>query len=176
MTPYPDKYIREISGWFINTAVDYKCPMHAFSVFKLLYIIQGYHLAIFNKPFFETNLFALKYGPAVLGMRRYLKVVSDKDWMIRRKQIVHTKFSEYKTKVLTIAFHKFLKSDQVTMRTFVNGKGTPWHNTQQRMPNDLIEKSLIKEYFKGIINLKSFNILYVIVENELADYKNRISS
>ena len=40
---------------------------------KILYYIQGYHLAYFNKPLFKDSIEAWKYGPVVVNVYREYK-------------------------------------------------------------------------------------------------------
>jgi len=40
---------------------------------KLLYYVQGFHLAMYDKPFFSEDIYAWRYGPVVIEAYEYFK-------------------------------------------------------------------------------------------------------
>ena len=40
---------------------------------KLLYYVQGFHLAMYDKPLFEEEVYAWKFGPVVIEAYEYFK-------------------------------------------------------------------------------------------------------
>lgn len=58
----------DIACAVVNHAVEQKKPVSNLKLQKILYFIQGYHLADYGEPLFEEEIEAWPYGPVVVDV------------------------------------------------------------------------------------------------------------
>ncbi|MBL8004968.1 MAG: DUF4065 domain-containing protein [Candidatus Kapabacteria bacterium] len=114
---------------------------------KLLYYLQGYHLAFFNKPLFLEDFKAWKHGPVI--------------------PIIYNKYNDYGSNGippnLDFDTKKYLSQEQIDLVENVCkefGQFSSWklsQMTHEEKPwkitplNGIISKELLKEYFSSLI-------------------------
>ncbi|MBL8269253.1 Panacea domain-containing protein [Steroidobacter sp.] len=128
---------------------------------KLLYFLNGWHLAVSGKPVVDQPFEAWKYGPVVESaykqMRRfgadcvsdYLKVLDPKsgEW----KAYVVSDDDKTFADVLDLTWEKYIGIDALHLSAMTHEKGSPWHETHRNAgQGSVIPNELIRKYFVGL--------------------------
>lgn len=141
---------KQIAQWFINrnaylADLDKGDYITSLKLQKLLYYAQGLHLAIYDTPLFNDEIYAWDYGPVVKSVyysyqnyqREPIKIVEEVDiddntaMFLDKVQQYYGKYSAYK---LVEKTHR----------------EKPFKSTQK---NDVILHSKIRDYFKSQISV-----------------------
>ena len=133
-------------------------------ILKLVYIVQGYHLAIENSPFFKQETYAWKYGPVIKDLYYSLKDwLSQNDIYLNEKFLPHSSYESFNDKqksILSVVFKKYGKLSAMGLSRLTHKDGTPWAERYKKEEEGLlIEKELIKKYYKTIVTPNSLAIL-----------------
>ncbi|MDR1872805.1 MAG: DUF4065 domain-containing protein [Deltaproteobacteria bacterium] len=155
-----------VANWFIETNWPEKHDLTHLKIQKLLYFVQGFHLAFFDYPLFEDPIEAWKYGPVVKSVYRSL-VKYEKDLPITELivgyQYVDDNYIQTTPKIIIDDEHrqKFINKfwniystvDTWSLVAFTHLPDSPWsqvynHNNSELFLNEIIPVELIKSYFK----------------------------
>ncbi len=141
-------------------------------ILKLAYIAQGFHLSLYGKPLFEEPVHAMKYGPVVKklydhlitrkeGGSRYTIDEPEKD-----RDLSH--LDKTQRDILNVVFAKYGNLSGWDLSELTHKQGSPWATTYYGKTPDyenpcgedkIIDRDLIKKYYKTIIDQESFVIL-----------------
>lgn len=108
---------------------------------KLLYYAQGCYLALYDEPLFDDDILAWKHGPVVENI--YYEYRNFGSEFIDFDGIASSEFSKEAENVLVWVYNEFAQYTAWKLRNMTHSEA-PWVQTKQ---NDVISKSLIKEYF-----------------------------
>ena len=149
-----------VSNYFTNKAIKRKNPLMLMQALKYTYIAQQYHLALRDRPFFNEEIRAWKYGPVVVELYEHLKNTTN-DNVMRFEQPPHDGFDEEQKEILEVVFYRYNKMGAYTLVCETNGKGSPWRTIIDREPGGVIGHDLMREYSKQgeVIGPYSFAIL-----------------
>lgn len=117
---------------------------------KLLYYVQGFHLAITKKSLFEENIEAWAHGPVVPEVYRKFKEYRYNDI----KQNVEDDFSELTStqeKIIKEVWEIFKSYDGKELENLTHSEA-PWINARNGVSeysssNEIISRDSIKDYF-----------------------------
>ena len=116
-----------VSNYFTNKAIHNSNPLTIMQALKLTYIAQGFHLALEERPFFQENAYAWKYGPVIQEVYNHLKRVST-DNIIQFVEDVSS-FNKKQKEILRVVFNKYIKFDAWSLSQLTHRPGTPWHQS-----------------------------------------------
>jgi uncharacterized phage-associated protein len=142
----------DVASRFLDLASDESRPLTQLQLLKLVYLAQGWHFALLNRPLFGEEIQAWAYGPVVQSVYQQTRkfgagpisgklpgrpgnIPHESDEIIRR---VWNAYKSYSGAELTALTHQ---------------KGTPWHKAFLECGGNLprfkkIENSEISAYFK----------------------------
>jgi uncharacterized phage-associated protein len=109
---------------------------------KLLYYVQGFHLALFDAPLFPEAIEAWQYGPVVPEIYQQYKQYSRNplpDSPDFNPEIIEAEVRDLIDEVYSI----YGKYTGTVLANFTHQE-TPWKNTEI---NEVISEHLIKDYF-----------------------------
>lgn len=118
---------------------------------KLLYFAQAAHLAIYNKELFEEEIEAWEYGPVVKSVYHFYKAYNNKPLPIDNN--FDFKKFDSETRDFLKAVWDMLGKYSATELVSITHKHDPWKNTFKKGENHIIDKKLLREYYKGIFVL-----------------------
>lgn len=128
-----------------NSDSDYGDVITNLKLQKLLYYLQGYHLAIFNKPIFKDDIEAWMYGPVVPCVYDEFNsfgssaiILSSDEKIIELKKDEEELFNE--------VYDIYSQFSAIKLMEMTHSE-TPWKNTTVGKGN-IISKIDMKKYFK----------------------------
>lgn len=140
---------------------------------KTLYYIQGFHLAFYNKPFFEDDCEAWVHGPVYKEIySKYSEYCSFSPIDNNNDNFDSTVFSTTEKCLLDSVIKNICCYSGNTLECFTHAE-PPWSQTRGVLPenarsNQEIKKGLIKNYFTKVKN--KYNMLTPLDINKYALY------
>ena len=126
------------------TLTEYEEPISNLKLQKLLYYMQGYHLAYFDSPLFEEEIEAWMYGPVVPSVYQHFKRYENNG--IKYSNDV-TALSLQEEKLFEEVYHVYNSYSAIGLMNLTHAE-TPWKSTPTGV-GSIIEKSKLKSYFKN---------------------------
>jgi uncharacterized phage-associated protein len=133
---------------------------------KLAFYLQGWMLAVFDKPATNENFEAWKYGPVLPSLYQatrnfgaapvgsYLVETFDGKVEARVVPVTNSEFHQ----ILDLVWENYVGHSAVTLSTMTHADGSPWHNAIGAIgSNNPISNDSIKSYFVGLIKNKPGN-------------------
>ena len=113
---------------------------------KLVYYAQGFHLAMFNTPFFEEDIMAWEHGPVVESLYHKYKEYGSGE--IPQPECVNLElYNKEQLELLDEVFEVYGQFSAWKLRNMTHSEG-PWVETAK---NDVISKDAMKEFFKTLL-------------------------
>lgn len=119
---------------------------------KLLYYAQGISLAAYDKPLFDDDILAWKYGPVVrsvhdkyYGQRSIVQYNQDLGMDEDSRNDYKELNSNEEFNIILNTVQEFYGDKSAIDLMNMTHKETPWMSTHQ---NDVIDTDLIRSYFK----------------------------
>ena len=140
----------EVANWLINKANNETNGdnMTNLKLQKMLYYLQGYYLAVFNKPLFEEDIEAWIYGPVVPTVYHIFSRFG-KDSLVSTQEGI-AKFTEDEVELLNEVFDVYNDFSAVGLMHRTHNEPT-WKNTPTGR-GSVIDKQKLSDYFKTQIN------------------------
>jgi uncharacterized phage-associated protein len=113
---------------------------------KLVYYAQGFHLAMFGKPFFEDDILAWEHGPVVEDLYHQFKEYGSKA-IPTPKSFNSNVFSQKQKELLNDVNEVYGQFSAWKLRNMTHSE-RPWVETKR---NRVISKELMQEFFKDYI-------------------------
>jgi uncharacterized phage-associated protein len=117
---------------------------------KLLYYVQGFHLAIHDKPIFNENILAWQYGPVVREAYQYLKGYGSGHIEIddANYEKYYVEFPPSETELICDVWNVYGQYSAYRLMEFTHNE-PPWYNTPM---NEIITHDRLKRFFFIQIN------------------------
>ena len=124
---------------------------------KLLYFLQGWHLAITGEPVIEEKFSAWQYGPVEENLYHMLKkyrgmpitaYLTDED---SQQAFVVANTAEMFHKILDMVWRKYSIFSALQLSAMTHEQGTPWDDVYNHSTSPYISNDKIKDYCKKII-------------------------
>lgn len=119
---------------------------------KLLYYIQGVSLAYIHERFFDDDILAWKFGPAVSrvhnryhGQRGIVGEITDQDREDYKKINAEPKYAE----IINTVYENFGHMSAIDLMHRMNDE-KPWKITKQ---SEVINDSVMQDYFESIVEV-----------------------
>lgn len=109
---------------------------------KLLYYMQGFHLAVFNEPLFEEDLYAWQYGPVVPEIYHRFKGFNNSG--IEPTQEAITLTGEREEELFNDVFSVYGDYSAIGLMNLTHQE-RPWRSAPQ---GGIIDKDEMKSFFK----------------------------
>lgn len=123
------------------TETDYCDLVSNLKLQKMLYYMQGFHLAYFNTHLFEEEIEAWQYGPVVRDV--YFTYNEYGNNGIEYKEDV-TSLTDEQEDLFNEVYDIFIEYSAIGLMNMTHEE-EPWKNTQI---NSIIPKEIMKKYFK----------------------------
>lgn len=120
---------------------------------KLLYYIQGYHLAMFNAPLFNDKMEAWLHGPVVKSVYRWAKNLTDEklqDEAMNDEQINALNLHPQQTKLISEVLNIYNKYSAYGLRDKTHTE-TPWLSVYEKDKNNKITLESLKNFFTPLV-------------------------
>ena len=112
---------------------------------KILYYMQGFHLAMYDKPLFEEDIYAWLYGPAVPEAYRHFKDFGSGHIELSDNNLekYYIDFSDDETKLMTDVWDAYGQYTAYKLMLFTHDE-LPWRSTPR---DSVISHQKLKDYF-----------------------------
>ncbi|WP_261517678.1 Panacea domain-containing protein [Campylobacter lanienae] len=120
---------------------------------KLLYYIQGYHLAMFNAPLFKDKIEAWLHGPVVPSVYRWAKNLTDEklqDEAMNEKQMGALNLHPQQTELISEVLKIYNKYSAYGLRDKTHTE-MPWLSVYEKGQNNEITTESLKSFFTPLV-------------------------
>ncbi|MCA0380739.1 MAG: DUF4065 domain-containing protein [Bacteroidetes bacterium] len=117
---------------------------------KLLYYVQGYHLAFFDQPLFEETIEAWMYGPVVPEVYHQYKDFGSGPITFESTDASIIQLDNATEDMFNQVMHEYGKFSAIRLMEMTHAE-RPWteaFNTAHKV----IDLSLMRDYFKGLVD------------------------
>lgn len=152
---------RDIANFLLDIADEFNCPISNMAINKLLYFLNGWYLADFEKELCFDKFEAWEHGPVVpkiyQSFKRFgsgpIKARAERfDPSTRSLYYAEYKFDEAERSYIAFVFQSYASMSAVTLSKMSHVEGGPWDLVRnpregEIYPKGIIPSKLIKEYF-----------------------------
>lgn len=120
---------------------------------KLLYYIQGYHLAMFNAPLFNDKMEAWLHGPVVPSVYKWVKDMTDEklqNQAMDNEQIGALNLHPQQTKLISEVLNIYNKYSAYGLRDKTHTE-MPWLSVYEKDKNNEITLDSLKNFFTPLV-------------------------
>jgi uncharacterized phage-associated protein len=114
---------------------------------KMLYYMQGYFLAYFEKPLFDDEILAWQYGPVVPSVYDKYKSNGAQAISLGDENNTVVTFSEEEEELFDEVYDVYSQFSAIKLMDMTHSED-PWRNTEI---NKVISKDALKSFFKNKI-------------------------
>lgn len=120
---------------------------------KILYYLQGYHLAIYNEELFDDEIEAWKYGPVVCQEYHTFKGYGNNSIIVPEHNDSFDYLDELTKKFINKVYSYFRQFSPIKLMELTHEE-SPWLNSYGK--SQIIDKVSLKDYFKSTDLLNQF--------------------
>lgn len=121
---------------------------------KLLYYIQGYHLAMFNKPLFNAEVEAWDHGPVVRSVYNWIRKQKDDETVNKMafsdEEVKNLNLHDTQIELIDDVLKIYNKYSAYGLRDKTH-KETPWLENYEKGENNEISKDCLKRFFTPLV-------------------------
>ncbi|ARR04546.1 MULTISPECIES: Panacea domain-containing protein [Campylobacter] len=120
---------------------------------KLLYYIQGYHLAMFDAPLFKDKMEAWLHGPVVPSVYQWVKNLTDEKLQneaMDEKQMGALNLHPQQTKLISEVLNIYNKYSAYGLRDKTHTE-MPWLSVYEQGKNNEITQDSLKNFFIPLV-------------------------
>ena len=120
---------------------------------KLLYYIQGYHLAMFNAPLFNDKMDAWLHGPVVPSVYKWVKDMTDEklqDEAMNDEQMDALNLHPQQTELISEVLKIYNKYSAYGLRDKTHTE-MPWLSVYEKGKNNEITPDSLKNFFTPLV-------------------------
>lgn len=120
---------------------------------KLLYYIQGYHLAMFDTPLFNDKMEAWLHGPVVPSVYQWAKNLTDEkmqDEAMNDEQVGALNLHPQQTKLISEVLNIYNKYSAYGLRDKTHTE-MPWLSVYEKDKNNEITQDSLKNFFIPLV-------------------------
>jgi uncharacterized phage-associated protein len=139
----------DIAEYVISIAHEMGDDITQLKLQKLLYYVQGYHLALKDAPLYDEELLAWKHGPVIYSVRKVYAQYKDNPL----PQVeVHSSMDEFDKQFIREIYNKFRKYSAGELVRMTH-KEKPW---KEATKSDVITEESVKSFFKEQLSGKEW--------------------
>ena len=120
---------------------------------KLLYYVQGYHLAMFDAPLFNDKIEAWLHGPVVRSVWNWAKNYGDEAMQkeaLNKEQITALSLHPQQIKLISEVLEIYNKYSAYGLRDKTHTE-MPWLSAYEKDKNNEITQDSLKEFFTPLV-------------------------
>jgi len=142
----------DIADYFLNKAKSENTGIDPMKLLKLTYISQGYNLGFYDKPLFNNQIQAWKYGTVIPDLYHVIKrfgsgYVDEEIVGLYKEEDVKGSQKE----LLDLIWNSYGKLTGLQLSDLTHKENTPWSLHYNKLHNVVIPTEDIKEHYKKLI-------------------------
>jgi uncharacterized phage-associated protein len=143
--------VQSVANAFIQLAKDERNVLTNMQVQKLVFLAQGYCLALLDRSLYESSIHAWQFGPVVPKLYNSLQRYGsgNVDSPIEGQDEIATESDEYK--IIKAVWHAYGKRSGPWLSSLTHRPGSPWSITWAKTSFGIIPPDEIKQYYKAIL-------------------------
>jgi len=141
-----------IANAFIKRSHEEGKPLSNMQLQKLVYIANGFCLALLNKPLYYEETYAWTYGPLIKPL--YSSLMSYGSSQVTSPiptNIYEDKIDSNEEKIIDYVWSKYGDMTAYKLSDLTHQAGTPWEITWKNNDYGVIDNDLIAAYYKDLI-------------------------
>lgn len=111
-----------------NSYEDYGDVMTNLKLQKLVYYVQGFHLALFGKPLFDDEIYAWQYGPVVPSLYNKLRRFGKSEVQIQSDESLDDIFTDVQKRLMQDVFEQLGQFSAWKLMHMTHSE-SPWRET-----------------------------------------------
>ena len=122
---------------------------------KLVYIAHGFSLAVLGESLFVDKVHAWQYGPVIPPLYEELKHYGA--GLVRKRLYTRTgkiKEDSREYRVIRAVWNGYGQFPGLELSAMTHKEGSPWSQTYKRGKRNEIPNSVIKEYYRQLLNVR----------------------
>ncbi|WP_350656679.1 type II toxin-antitoxin system antitoxin SocA domain-containing protein [Psychrobacter sp. S1-30-MNA-CIBAN-0213] len=141
-----------IANAFIERSHQESKPLSNMQLQKLVYIANGFCLALLDKPLYYDETFAWTYGPLIKPLYSSLMNYGSKEvTLLININDYEDGIDENEMKVINYVWSKYSDMTAYKLSDLTHQVGTPWDITWKNNDYGVIDNDLIAAYYKDLI-------------------------
>lgn len=125
--------------------------MGTMKLLKLTYITHGWYLCFRDKPLFENDVQAWKYGPVIPELYHVIKRFGVGNVDLDLIELYsENELDENDAEFIKIIFNAYKKFTGLQLSSKTHEIGTPWEKVYDGHFYKVIDNSIIKDYYKEL--------------------------
>lgn len=147
-----------IANAFIELSQDEGIPITNMKLQKLVYIAQGFSLALLGKPLFTDDIRALKWGPVIMSLynkvRHFGNQPIDKKIPLPDTEPTINLNDNQSVEVVLIKFvwERYKGYSAAQLSSITHKQGTPWSLVWKDDEFAIIPNDLIQSHYKDLLH------------------------
>ena len=133
---------------------DFKEYTSKLKLLKLLYYVQGYHLAMFNAPLFKEKMEAWTHGPVVRQVYKWTKDCETDENLnkqaLSQAEIADLNLHPQQIKLISEVLEIYNKYSAYGLRDKTHTE-MPWLSAYEKDKNNEITQDSLKEFFTPLV-------------------------
>ncbi|MCX8519521.1 MAG: DUF4065 domain-containing protein [Methylophilaceae bacterium] len=143
-----------VANAFITLAQEQQKTLTNMQVQKLVFLAQGYCLALFDKPIHYHNTHAWQFGPVIPRLYKALQQYGngnvERQLDVKEEDDVISKDSR-EMKVVRAVFKAFGHYTAGQLSNLTHQPNTPWERTWKKERFSIIDNELMASFYKDLI-------------------------
>ncbi len=143
-----------VANAFIELGIKNNNPLTHLQIQKLVYITQGFNLAITDEPLFNQDIAAWPHGPVIPVLYKKLKKFgrsSVTDKITLRVDDREVEKSSFTYRLIETVYDKYKNFSGGQLSSMTHKVNTPWAIAWHRLKFSPLEHDVIKEYYKELL-------------------------
>ncbi|MCG8409867.1 MAG: DUF4065 domain-containing protein [Bacteroidales bacterium] len=156
-----------VGNYLLDLAQKEKKEVTILPLMKLVYLVHGFSLAIYNKSALNPHydkVEAWKYGPVIPSLYHELKRFGSDNIKKYRSQVIIEIKDSFKlkkaslddkeiTEITNFVWESFKDYTPTQLVELTHASGSPWHDVYKPDENNIIDDAITKRYFKALIHV-----------------------
>ncbi|WP_230656882.1 Panacea domain-containing protein [Psychrobacter sp. I-STPA10] len=143
---------KNIANEFIKKSKEEHRELTNMQLQKLVYIANGFSLALLGKPLYYEDTFAWTYGPLIKPLYKSLMNYGSgyvTDYISTNP--LDDSVDELEEDVINYVWTKYGGLTAFQLSRMTHQANTPWSITWDRQNFDIIDRQLIEDYYRGLV-------------------------
>lgn len=150
-------HVFAVANAFIELSLRDSIPVTNMKLQKLVYIAQGFSFALLEKPLFDEDVRALKWGPVIMSLYNRIKQYGsnpiDKSIGLPKgmSEIDMDENTNTATVIISFVWRRYNQYSAAQLSAITHKHGTPWNEVWAINEYGVIPNETIKNHYKGIV-------------------------
>lgn len=143
-----------VANAFIELASEDDCRLTNMQLQKLVFIANGYSLAIKNRPLYWNNNHAWQWGPVIPRLYKSLQKYGSNEIPDVLESEDNIDKASWSHELIRATWEAYGKKSGAQLSALTHRPGTPWDRTWSTNRFDVIPLDLIRDHYRELLKKK----------------------